>query len=117
MHCLAGCYLGDLEEQDTKIEESKEMKLQERSYFELKINIPPNTQRNLYFSTEGEKDAWKEQFQKIMGYSNVLDFYEFEKTLGKGQFGLVKMAKHLKTGIKVAIKQVKKKNMTHVEVF
>ena len=27
------------------------------------------------------------------------------------------MAKHLKTGIKVAIKQVKKKNMTHVEVF
>jgi hypothetical protein len=43
MHCLAGCYLGDLEDEDTKIEEFKEKKRPERSYFELKINIPPNT--------------------------------------------------------------------------
>ena len=52
-----------------------------------------------------------------MGYSNVFDFYLFEQTLGKGQFGLVKMATQIKTGQKVAIKQVKKKNMTHIEVF
>lgn len=52
-----------------------------------------------------------------MSYTNVFDFYELDKTLGKGQFGLVKLGQHLKTGQKVAVKQVKKKNMTHIEVF
>ena len=117
MHCLTGCYLGETDEEESKIQEPKDRKQQDRNYFQLKINIPPNGSKQLYFKSEGEKQGWKEQLQKVMGYSNVLDFYEFEKTLGKGQFGLVKMARHLKTGIKVAIKQVKKKNMTHVEVF
>ena len=52
-----------------------------------------------------------------MGYSNVFDFYNLDKTLGKGQFGLVKLATHKKTKQQVAVKQVKKKNMTHIEVF
>ena len=52
-----------------------------------------------------------------MGYSNVFNFYTLDKTLGKGQFGLVKLAVHNQTAKKVAIKQVKKKNMTHIEVF
>ena len=52
-----------------------------------------------------------------MGYSNVFNYYTLDKTLGKGQFGLVKLAMHNQTGKKVAIKQVKKKNMTHIEVF
>jgi serine/threonine protein kinase len=55
--------------------------------------------------------------ETAMNQSNILDFYTFEKTLGKGQFGLVKLAVHKKTGKKVAIKQVKKKNMSHIEVF
>jgi len=52
-----------------------------------------------------------------MGYSNVFQFYTLDKTLGKGQFGLVKLAVHNQTKKRVAIKQVKKKNMTHIEVF
>ena len=52
-----------------------------------------------------------------MGYQNVLDNYEFGKTLGKGQFGQVIQAKHIKSKTKVAIKQVKKKNMSHIEIF
>ena len=55
--------------------------------------------------------------QKAMGFSNVFDFYKFEKVLGKGQFGLVKLGTHLKTGQQVAVKQVKKKNMTLIETF
>lgn len=52
-----------------------------------------------------------------MDYGNVADSYKFEKTLGKGQFGLVKMAVQIATGKKVAIKQVKKKNMSHIEIY
>jgi serine/threonine protein kinase len=52
-----------------------------------------------------------------MGYSNLFDFYTLESTLGKGQFGLVKLAKHKKTGKKVAIKIVKKKDLKPMEVF
>lgn len=52
-----------------------------------------------------------------MEYTNVFDFYELDKTLGKGQFGLVKLGVHLRSKLKVAVKQVKKKNMTHVEAF
>ena len=52
-----------------------------------------------------------------MGFSNIFNYYDMSTTLGKGQFGLVKLGVHKQTGRKVAIKQVKKKNMTHVEVF
>ena len=52
-----------------------------------------------------------------MGYSNIFQFYDLSTTLGKGQFGLVKLGIHKQSGKKVAIKQVKKKNMTHIEVF
>ncbi len=52
-----------------------------------------------------------------MGYSNVFKFYTLDRTLGKGQFGLVKLAVHTQSGKQVAVKQVKKKNMTHIEVF
>jgi serine/threonine protein kinase len=57
------------------------------------------------------------RLQEAMGYSNVFQFYTLDKTLGKGQFGLVKLAVHNQTKKRVAIKQVKKKNMTHIEVF
>ena len=39
------------------------------------------------------------------------DFYELRGTLGKGKFGLVKLAIHKKTGRKVAIKCIRKKDM------
>jgi len=61
MHCLVGCYLGDLDEDEGNKEEFKDKTGQERSYFELKINIPPNGLRHLYFETEGERKGWKEK--------------------------------------------------------
>ena len=60
---------------------------------------------------------WVNRIQAAMGNVNVFQFYQLDKTLGKGQFGLVKLALHKQTGRRVAIKQVKKKNMTHIEVF
>jgi serine/threonine protein kinase len=86
-------------------------------YYPIAISVPPNKTTVLFFDSSQQKQLWVQALQKVMGYSNVFDFYSFEQTLGKGQFGLVKMATQIKTGQKVAIKQVKKKNMTHIEVF
>lgn len=53
----------------------------------------------------------------MVGYSNLFDFYSFEENLGKGQFGLVKLATHKKTGQKTAIKTVHKKDMKAIEIY
>jgi serine/threonine protein kinase len=42
----------------------------------------------------------------------MFDFYDIKETLGKGKFGLVKAATHKKTGKKVAVKVMSKKEMT-----
>lgn len=39
--------------------------------------------------------------------TSSIDEYEFERELGEGTFAKVNLAKHKKTGIKVAIKTIK----------
>ena len=50
--------------------------------------------------------------KKVIGYSSIFDYYEIKETLGKGKFGLVKAAEHKKTGKRVAVKVMSKKEMT-----
>ena len=83
----------------------------------MTIVIPPKKSRNIYFKKLKEKKLWKDHLQKAMGVTNVLDYYKLEEIIGKGQFSLVKLGTQLKTGLKVAVKQVKKKNMNLVETF
>lgn len=52
-----------------------------------------------------------------MGEQNVNEFYDMQSNLGKGQFGVVKLAKHKKNGGQVAIKTITKTNMKPIEVF
>lgn len=59
-----------------------------------------------------DKLKWIEAIRKVIGYSNLFDFYEIKNTLGKGKFGLVKAAVHKKTNKKVAVKVMTKKDMT-----
>lgn len=54
---------------------------------------------------------------QAMGFASVSDFYDITTTLGKGQFGLVKLGTHKKTCKNFAIKTVKKTNMKPIEVF
>lgn len=49
--------------------------------------------------------------KKASGYANLIDYYEMVKDVGKGQFGVVKLATHKRTGDKVAIKSIRKKDM------
>ena len=55
-------------------------------------------------------------FKKVIGYSNLFDFYEIKETLGKGKFGLVKSAIHKKTGKTVAVKIMDKKEMDLIDM-
>jgi len=109
MHCLSGTYLKEVT--DEVFDQNGER------FYPLKIVIPPNKSRLTFFSTLQEQQEWTTKLMEAMGYSNVFQYYELDKTLGKGQFGLVKLARHKKTRQKVAVKQVKKKNMSHIEVF
>lgn len=113
MHSLTSCFI-KTGEADSQAQTCAKTKVQ---YYPIAISIPPNKIDILYFDSTQQQKQWINRLQKVMDYGNVFDYYKFEKTLGKGQFGLVKMAIHLKTGQKVAIKQVKKKNMSHIEIF
>ena len=64
------------------------------SFHPIKLVIPPNKSRLIFFSKEADQLKWIERLQEAMGYSNVFQYYTMDKTLGKGQFGLVKLAVH-----------------------
>ena len=66
--------------------------------FPVKIVLPPNKSRILYFEYQDIQAKWASALRQAMGYSNVFDFYQVGANLGKGQFGLVKMAEHRRSG-------------------
>lgn len=74
--------------------------------------FPGNKPRTYYLNKKEDKDKWMDVIKKVIGYSNLFDFYDIKETLGKGKFGLVKSAVHKKTGKKVAVKVMSKKEMT-----
>ncbi len=59
---------------------------------------------------------WLQHIKAAVGYSSIEDFYDIQGDLGKGKFGQVKLAVHKKTQRQVAIKVIKKKNMTLKEL-
>ena len=60
--------------------------------YPVKIILPPNKSRILYFASEEEQSKWAVVLRGSIGYTNVFDYYNMDKTLGQGQFGLVKLA-------------------------
>lgn len=50
--------------------------------------------------------------KKAIGYANLYDFYDIKENLGQGKYGVVKRAIHKKTQKEVAVKVVKKKELS-----
>jgi hypothetical protein len=103
MHSLKGTFVEEKGFRDTKTEEG--------SKWTIKIKVSAQKARILYFQEESEYKRWVDQLKRASGYSNLMEFYDMVKDVGKGQFGVVKLATHKKTGQKVAIKTIKKKDM------
>jgi hypothetical protein len=62
--------------------------------YPVKIVLPPNKSRLLYFKDENVQQKWVKHLNTTIGHTNMFDFYDFKDDLGKGQFGLVKLAAH-----------------------
>jgi len=74
--------------------------------------FPGNKPRTYYLLNEQDRKKWMDAIKKVIGYAALSDYYEMKETLGKGKFGLVKAAVHKKTGKRVAVKVMSKKEMT-----
>lgn len=107
MHSLVGVFIKD---------EAEEQLDSTTVLYPFKLIFPPNKARSYYFSDRAEKERWMDAIKKVIGYSNVFDFYEIKETLGKGKFGLVKSAIHKKTRKTVAVKVMSKKSMSVQDV-
>ena len=107
MHNLVGVFIKD---------EPEEYLDSTTVLYPFSLIFPGNKPRTYYSLNKEDKEKWMTAIKKIIGYSNMFDFYEVKETLGKGKFGLVKAGVHKKTGKKVAIKVMSKKEMTVQDV-
>lgn len=80
--------------------------------YPFSLIFPGNKPRTYYLLSKDDKEKWINTIKQVIGYSNLFDYYEIKETLGKGKFGMVKAAIHKKSGKKVAVKVMSKKEMT-----
>jgi len=76
MHSMVGTFIKDM---------PKEFSNSENCHlYPVKIMLPPNKSRILYFKQEAQQLEWLDKLKKVVGYSNLFDYYNFEDNLGKG---------------------------------
>ena len=90
--------------------------LAEGNIYPFTIIFSPTISKTYYANTKESLDVWTEKIRKVIGYSNMSDYYELKETIGRGKFGLVKLAIHKKTGKKVAIKIMSKLSMKKSDI-
>lgn len=107
MHSMVGVYI--TAEPSEKMSDSSGKSL---SLYPIKL-VFPYKYRMYYFLDKEERSNWVKALREAAGYRSVADFYDVsKKVLGKGKFGIVKLATHKKSGKEVAIKMVSKTEMS-----
>lgn len=101
MHNLSGVF----------IEESLPLQLNEFYFYSFSLIFQSKT-RFYYCDNEEEYKMWLRNLRKVTGYSNLTETYEVKEKLGEGKFGLVRLGIDKKTKRKVAIKIIRKNEMT-----
>ena len=101
MHNLSGVF----------IETNEKSTIEGSEYFCFSV-VYPQKSRVYYTDNKESLDSWVRSIKKAIGWNALTDNYEVLQKLGNGKFGLVKLGIHKKTGRKVAIKIINKKDMT-----
>jgi hypothetical protein len=105
MHNLSGVF----------VKEEKPQIIEGNSYFTFSVTYPKKV-RYYYVDNENDYDKWVSAVRKATGYSDLNEIYEVKEKIGNGKFGLVKLGIHKKTGRKVAIKIMNKKEMCNQDL-
>ena len=108
MHSLIGCFI--------KGESPEPPSTGAPVMYPFSLTYTGRAPKKYYAETKEEAEKWIELIKKVVGYANLLDFYELKESLGKGKFGTVRAGVHKKSGKKVAIKVMKKAIMTQQDV-
>lgn len=105
MHNIAGVF----------IREEPMIKIDLKVFYCFSIVYPLRV-RKYYSEDENEYKKWIEVLKKAVGYENLDEEYELKHELGKGKFGVVKLAIHKKTNRKVAVKIIGKNNIEYSDL-
>ena len=107
MNNLVGVFIKD---------EEDEVLGEDTTIYPFSLIFPGNKSRTFYLQNKKDKMKWMDVLKKVLGYSNIFDYYDINATIGKGAFGLVKAGRHKKTYKRVAIKILAKKEMTEQDI-
>jgi serine/threonine protein kinase len=104
MQNLVGVFLKEEQAMEEHLDENT-------TIYPFTLVYPGNKDRTYYLTDKAEYKQWVEVIKRVIGYSSLNDYYEVKGSLGKGKFGLVKLAVHKKTKKNVAIKILNKAEM------
>jgi tRNA A-37 threonylcarbamoyl transferase component Bud32 len=80
-------------------------------YYSFQINLVYK-KINLYLRNTQEKDKWIKQISNNIGFKFITTEYYIKENIGHGYFSVVRLGEHKMTRQKVAIKVIKKKNLS-----
>ena len=76
MHTIKGTFIKDMPPEYSNSENCE--------IYSIKILLPPNKSRILYYKSKDSKDQWLKKLRNIIGDADMFEFYNFEDNLGKG---------------------------------
>jgi len=101
---LAGCF----------IKENDKEEIGSNSFYSFSIICPEDTKR-YYHKDYEEINTWIKHLREALGHKNFFEYYKLGETIGKGQFGVIKLGFDFKTKEKVAIKILNKNSINKIE--
>ena len=107
MHNLTGCFV---EKINYKINsEGKE-------YFAFEIYMKNKSRKSIFLTNfKYICDDFLKNIKKAIGYKIFSDYYELQKVIGEGAYGIVYLGINKKTGEKVAIKTIDKVKISNLK--
>lgn len=79
--------------------------------------IFPNKTRVFFVRSKEEKNMWIQAIKKVVVDCVLTDFYELGSVIGQGKFGVVRLGVHKISKREVAVKLVKKKNLSQNDLL